>query len=32
VLEAEGIHPKTGLTAADLATNQFLDSSIKLTK
>ena len=32
VLEKEGIHPKTGLTPADLATNQFLDSSIKLSQ
>lgn len=30
VFQSEGVHPKAGLTPADLSTNEFLDSSIKL--
>jgi hypothetical protein len=30
VFESEGVHPKAGLTPADLSTNEFLDSSISL--
>lgn len=30
VFQSEGVHPKAGLTPADLSTNEFLDPSIKL--
>jgi hypothetical protein len=30
VFESEGVHPKAGLTPADLSTNEFLDPSITL--